>query len=155
MIAKGKEFYALSKVGAYTYGDNIVTFRDNTKLVAAVVKKVDTPWGEKVMPICAKHSPYISMDKNNRFINEEEAYYLSAILNTDVVQEYFKFTFSERSYSIDFNIKMPLYDSENEIQKEMATLAKQAHEVFGNDNEIKAIKEKLEELYIVLCDTVS
>ena len=95
------------------------------------------------------------MDKNNRFINEEEAYYLSAILNTDVVQEYFKFTFSERSYSIDFNIKMPLYDSENEIQKEMATLAKQAHEVFGNDNEIKAIKEKLEELYIALCDTVS
>lgn len=155
MIAKGKEFYALSKVGAYTYGDNIVTFRDNTKLVAAVVKKVDTPWGEKVMPICAKHSPYISMDKNNRFINEEESYYLSAILNTDVVQEYFKFTFSERSYSIDFNIKMPLYDSENEIQKEMATLAKQAHEVFGNDNEIKAIKEKIEELYIALCDTVS
>lgn len=155
LIRKGKEFYALSKVGAYTYGNYFVTFRDNTKLVASVVTKIDTPWGEKVMPICAKHSPYISMDKKNRFIDEEEAYYLSAILNTDVVQEYFKFTYSERSYSIDFNIKMPLYDSGNKIQSEMALLAKQAHQVFDDEKKIKVIKEKLEKLYIELCDTVN
>lgn len=154
MIAKGKEFYALSKLGKYTYGKNAVTFRDNTKLVAAVVETTKTPWGESVMPVCAKHSPYISMDKKGRFISEDEAHYLCGILNTDVVQEYYRFTFSERSYSIDFNIKMPLYDSKNKYQKRIAALSKKAHQVFTDADAMAEIKRQIEEAYLKLCESV-
>lgn len=150
-IAKGSDFYALSKVGAYTYGDYAVTFRDNTKLVATVVSKVKTPWGNVKMPICAKHSPYISMDKTGRFISEDEAYFLCGILNTNVVQEYFKFSFSGRSYSIDFNIKMPLYDANNDKHKEIVRMSKLAHQQFDDVQWILEVKNKNEKLYLEIC----
>ncbi len=109
-ISRGNAFYSLSKVGEYTFAPYKVTFRDNTKLSATVVSKIMTPWGEEVMPICAKHCPYISQDKNGRIITEDEAYFLCGILNTPIVQQYFKFTYSTRSFSINFNIKMPKFD---------------------------------------------
>lgn len=84
-ISRGKAFYSLSKVGEYTFAPYKVTFRDNTKLSATVVSKIMTPWGEEVMPICAKHCPYISQDKNGRIITEDEAYFLCGILNTPIV----------------------------------------------------------------------
>jgi hypothetical protein len=152
MIAKGSEFYALSKVGKYTYGNAAVTFRDNTKMVSSVVEPIMTPWGEKVMPICAKHSPYISMDKKGRYISKKEAYYISGILNTNVVQEYFRYTYSGRSYSINLNIYIPLFDDNNEIQKNIFKLSQKAHKVFNDEKQIEIIKQQIEELYLKLCD---
>lgn len=146
-ISRGKAFYSLSKVGAYTFSPHKVTFRDNTKLSAAVVNKVKTPWGEEVIPICAKHCPYISMDKNNRNITEDEAYYLCGILNTPIVQQYFKFTYSGRSYSINFNIKMPLYNDKNKYHKKMMLLARRA----TNNKPDEKLLKKLENNYLNLC----
>ena len=154
MIAKGKEFYALSKIGNYTYGKYAVTFRDNTKLVAAVVKDIITPWGKIKKPICAKHAPYISMDKSGRFITEQEAYYLCGILNTDIVQEYFKFSFSGRSYSIDFNIKMPLFDESNKKHQRIAEISKCAHEHFTNKDIIIKMKQEIERIYLSICNDI-
>ncbi|MFZ2025422.1 MAG: hypothetical protein WAV51_04010 [Microgenomates group bacterium] len=148
-ISKGTDFYSLSKVGQYTFANHLVTFRDNTKLVAAVVSKIKTPWGETKMPICAKHSPYISMDKNNRYITEDEAHYICGILNTALVQEYFKCTFSTRSYSIDFNIKIPLFDPKNALQQKISSLAKQA---INTKTNILSLNLEIENLYIQLCE---
>ena len=146
-ISRGKSFYSLSKVGKYTFAPYKVTFRDNTKLSATVVEEIITPWGEKVMPICAKHCPYISQDENGRNISEEEAYYLCGILNTPIVCEYFKATYSTRSYSINFNIKMPLYNKNNKHHKRMFELSKKAS-IDGVSNEV--LKE-LEKTYLELC----
>ena len=151
MISKGSEFYALSKIGNYTYGNVAVAFRDNTRMVSSIIKPVITPWGESIMPICAKHSPYISMDKKERYINEKEAYYISGILNTNVVQEYFKYTYSGRSYSIDFNIYMPLFDEKNEIHKQIVKLSRKAHKVFEDEKQIRNLKKQIEDLYIQMC----
>ncbi|MCI5872689.1 MAG: N-6 DNA methylase [Clostridiales bacterium] len=151
MIAKGKEFYALSKVGTYTYGEYSVTFRDNTKLVAAVVSPIMTPWGEMKKPVCAKHAPYISMDKKGRYISEDEAYYLCGILNTNVVQEYFKFSFSGRSYSIDFNIKLPLYDEKDKLHKKIAELSRVAHRSYNDEKVIGNVKKEIEKIYLKIC----
>lgn len=150
-IAKGNEFYALSKVGKYTYGNYAVTFRDNTKLVASVVSPIETPWGETKMPICAKHAPIISMDKTGRYISEAEAYYLCGILNTNVVQEYMKFSFSGRSYSINFNIRVPIYDAHNSIHKEIAELSKKAHQRYKDADFVAEIKEIIEKNYLTMC----
>lgn len=150
-ISRGTAFYSLSKVGDYTYSPHKVTFRDNTKLSAAVVEKVITPWGEEVMPVCAKHCPYISKDKTGRNISEDEAYYLCGILNTPIVQQYFKFTYSTRSYSINFNIKMPLYDSKNKYQREIMTLARTA----TREGLTPKISKELEKNYLQLCKMIS
>lgn len=149
-ISRGKAFYSLSKVGKYTYSPFKVTFRDNTKLSAAVVSKVKTQWGEEVMPICAKHCPYISKDKSGRDITEEEAFFLCGILNTPIVKDYFKFTYSTRSYSINFNIKMPLYNENNKYHKNIVILAKEATKNSVNDR----ILEELEKNYLELCKEV-
>lgn len=146
-ISRGNAFYSLSKVGPYTFSPFKVTFRDNTKLSAAVVKKVRTPWGNMVMPVCAKHCPYISQDNNGRNITEEEAYYLCAILNTPLVTQYFKFTYSTRSYSINFNIKMPLYDPKNKYHKKLMELAKKA----SKEGASEKIYKELDECYLSLC----
>lgn len=146
-ISRGTAFYSLSKVGEYTFSPYKVTFRDNTKLSAAVVEKIITPWGTEIMPICAKHCPYISKDKTGRNIDRDEAYYLCAILNTPIVQEYFKFTYSTRSYSINFNIKMPLYDSRNKNHKDLVKYAKEATAKCFTDK----IAKKINETYLKLC----
>lgn len=150
-IAMGNDFYSLSKVGNYTFFKHAVTFRDNTEMKAAVVKEVETPWGEKVMPICAKHSPYISMDKKGNFITEKEAYYLCGILNTPIVKQYFKDTFSGRSYSINFNIKMPKYDENNANMRNIVELSVKASQ--NNEHKEKYIKE-IEKNYIELCESI-
>jgi hypothetical protein len=146
-ISRGIAFYSLSKVGKYTYAPFKVAFRDNTKLSASVISKIITPWGEEVMPICAKHCPYISQDKDGREITEEEAYFLCGILNTPIVKDYFRFTYSTRSYSINFNIKMPKYDNKNKFHKKIMLLAKEA-----TDNTCtEKILNELEKNYLNLC----
>jgi hypothetical protein len=149
-ISRGKAFYSLSKVGKYSYSPFKVAFRDNTKLSASVISKIKTPWGEEVMPICAKHCPYISQDKDDRDITEEEAYFLCGILNTPIVKDYFKFTYSTRSYSINFNIKMPKYDGKNKSHKKIMLLAKEATENICTE---KILKE-LEKNYLNLCSEI-
>ncbi len=146
-ISRGNSFYSLSKVGDYTFSPNLVTFRDNTKLSAAVVEEEVTPWGDKVMPICAKHCPYISQDKEGRNITSDEAYYLCGILNTPIVQEYFKSTYSTRSYSINFNIKMPLYDKGNTNHVKIMKLSRKATKFGVND----ILITEIENTYLDLC----
>jgi hypothetical protein len=147
-ISRGTAFYSLSKVGDYTFAPHKVTFRDNTKLSAMVVTKITTPWDEKVIPICAKHCPYISQDKNSRNITEDEAYYLCGILNTPIVGQYFKNTYSTRSYSIDFNIKMPLYNKNNKYHKKIMELSRQA----STNSPNKRIYKNLQDTYLKMCE---
>ena len=151
MIMQGNDFYSLSKVGDYTFAKYMVAFRDNTKIVSSVIEPQLTPWRKLVMPICAKHSPYISMDINGNFITKEEAFYLAGILNTPIVQEYFKCTFSERSYSIKFNIKMPKYDRLNIAHKTIFKLSEKAHKYYTNKKLIDKIKLKIQENYLIIC----
>lgn len=146
-IARGKAFYSLSKVGKYTFAPYKVTFRDNTTLSASVVQSFITPWGEEITPVCAKHCPYISQDKNGRNITEEEAFYLCAILNAPIVVEYFKSTFSSRSYSIDLNIKIPLYDKRVKNHSLLAKLSQNA----SKNGVSKEILKEINRVYLELC----
>ncbi|MBU0894807.1 MAG: hypothetical protein KKF48_05420 [Nanoarchaeota archaeon] len=147
-ISRGTAFYSLSKVGTYTFAPYKVTFRDNTKLSASVVSKIISPWGEKIIPICAKHCPYISQDKKGRNISEDEAHYLCGILNVPIVGHYFKATYSTRSYSINFNIKMPLYNKNNPYHKKIMELSKEATKNKVTDK----ILNDLQENYLKLCN---
>lgn len=158
-IAKGNDFYSLSKIGPYTYAPFKVVFRDNSKWAAAVAKEVISDWNEKMLPIPAKHAPYLSQRKRTKanrnllehelYITEDEAYYICGILNSPVVESYMLSTFSHRSISIDLKIKLPLYNPENQTHKRISEIARSLEE--SSDNFDKALDE-INNLYLDICD---
>ncbi len=149
-MRRGNEFYALSKIGSYTFADNIVAARDNSKFCASVISKEKTPWGEYKQTICVKHTIIISQDKTGRFISNDEAFYICGILNSDVIQQYIQTTQKSNGFSLNkSNIYLPLYSDTNEVQNKIVNLAKKA----TNDNKanIEKIKEDITNLYLKLC----
>lgn len=112
-MARGKEFYALSKLGAYSTFEYAVAFRDNSNMKASFI---DNTGNIKLFPV--KHAPYISRDINGRPITRDEAVYVAGILNTPIIRKYFKATYSGRSYSINFDINIPKYTG-TDLQKKI------------------------------------
>lgn len=150
-IKRGDASYALSKVGPYTFSDVTVAFRDNTCMSAVVLTPTDTQWGEKKQFICAKHAPFITVDKDDNYISEDEGYYIAAILNTKVVERYFKSTYSGRSYSIkNINVYMPKYDSENKSHVRLSELSRIAHHT-EDAFELESIISEVETIYRGMC----
>lgn len=148
---RGEEFYALSKIGLYTFADNIVAVRDNSKFWASVIEKEKTPWNEQKHTICVKHTIIISQDKKGRFISKEEAFYICGILNSDIVQQYIQTTQKSNGFSLNkSNIYLPIYDENNIIQKEISNIAKVATNDLNID--LKEIKGDLTKLYLKLCE---
>lgn len=158
-IAKGNDFYSLSKIGPYTYAPFKVIFRDNSKWASAVSKEVESDWGEKILPIPAKHAPYISQKKRTKsnknlsedelYISEDEAYYICGVLNSPVVESYMLSTFSHRSISIDLKIKLPLYDEKNKNHKRISDIAK---EIEMDLDKAKTGLNEINKLYLEICD---
>ena len=146
---RGKEFYALSKIGKYTFAPYIVAARDNTRFCASVIKSQKTGWGNPKNSICVKHTIVISQDKSNRNIEKEEAYYISGILNSSIVVNYMHDSFKKNGFSLNkSNIYLPLFDNSNKIHKNIANLAKKGE----NSKDKKEIQEQLTKFYLELCD---
>lgn len=121
-IQNNKEFYALLRMGKYSFFDNHVVIRDNSKFVSCVISKVKTHWGTDEIPIFDGHVSYITEHKKgtSECITLSEANYINSILNLKVCELYIKSSFSSRSIGTRFNINIPLYDENNfKIQKYM------------------------------------
>lgn len=147
----GNEFYALSKLGEYTFAPYIVAARDNTKFCATVVKQTETPWGEIKPTICVKHNMIISQRKDKVFIGEDEAYYICGILNSDIVVEYMHSTFKKNGFSLNkAKFALPLYDASNESHKRIMQLSKEASKT-DDDKRITAICSEISLLYLDIC----
>lgn len=140
-MARGKEFYSLSKVGCYTSFNYAVVFRDNTKMVASYVDNTS----RKLIPV--KHAPFISVDGNGNPLSKDEAKYLTGIFNMPIVNTYFKTTYSERSFSINFDMRIPKYKG-YEAQKEIVSLVDQAIKYSKNENKKIEISKRIENIYL-------
>lgn len=151
-LSIGKEFYSLSKIGEYTYVNCLVAFRDNTEMKACVITPIEAPWGEKKMPVCAKHAPYISMTKNNRKITLDEAYYIAGILNTNIVKKYIADSNDSRSFSIDLQVKIPEYEPANKLYIELSKLSKNMHLRNNKKKSMDDSLNEIERLYIEICE---
>lgn len=146
---RGDEFYALSKIGPYTFAKHIVAARDNSTFCASVINRQETPWGETKPTICVKHTIIISQDKRGNFISEDEAHYICGILNSEIVQQYMHSSFKSNGFSLNkANIYLPKYDEKNKHHKKIVELAKKA--AAQNEN-IKAIQKELMENYLAIC----
>ncbi|SDM07964.1 Eco57I restriction-modification methylase domain-containing protein [Segatella bryantii] len=142
------EYYALARVGAYSYAKYYVAMRDNTKWAAAVVKEIDTSWGGKKRPVFQNHAISICEDSNYNFITEDEAYYICGILNTNIVSSYMTLSSDSRSFPIRPRIKIPKYNLGNRLHKKIVKLSKEAHKKYNDQAEINKIVNNLDSLYM-------
>lgn len=155
VMHRGEAFYALSKIGPYTFADNIVAARDNTKFCASIIKPTMTPWGEIKKSVCVKHTIIISQDDDGNFISENEAYYINGVLNSDIVVAYIESTFKSNGFSLKkSHLFLPKYDENNKLFRDIVKLSKLATiEANGENNKdkINDFIHKLGLAYINLC----
>ena len=140
------EFYALARVGEYSFADHYVAFRDNSKWQSCVVSSVMTPWGESKRPQFQNHAVTISQNSLGKFIIFEEAHFICAILNAPITESYILNSSDSRSFKINPPIYIPEFDINNEIHKELSDLSIKAHKCYAQKNEIDKIDKRLNEL---------
>lgn len=149
----GEAFYALSKIGPYTFAPYIVAARDNSKFCATVVKPSITPWGETKTTICVKHTIIISQDKQKNFISEDEAYYINGVLNSSIVVQYIHNTFKTNGFSLNkSNLFLPKFQAGNPLFDEIVKLSKEAT---INPSVRAANIELLSAAYVELCQSLN
>ena len=146
----GNAFYALSKIGPYTFAPYLVAARDNSRFCATVVKPTLTPWGDLKQTICVKHTIIISQDKQGNFITEDEAHYINGILNSSIVVAYIHNTFKTNGFSLNkSHLFLPKYRNEPLFN----SIVKLSKEATTFPNKCKVISEKLTSAYLELCKT--
>jgi len=146
---RGGEFYALSKIGTYTFAPYMVAARDNSKFCASVVYPTMTPWGELKHSVCVKHTIIISQDIHGENITEDEAHYINGILNSSIVKAYIHSTFKTNGFSLNkSHLFIPKYDEENECCIKIVMLSKEATK---NKNKREQIVNQLTTVYLELC----
>lgn len=149
MDAKG-EFYALARVGAYSFAENYVAFRDNTKWGAAVVTTLNTSWGGHKHPLFQNHAVSICEDIDGHFITYDEAHFICGILNTPVAFDCVLNSSDSRSFPIRPRIYIPKFNETDKTHQEISNLSKEAHQKFNNKTDIDEILKRLNELYLKL-----
>ena len=146
------EFYAIARVGTYSFAKHFVVLRDNTKWGAAVVSTLKTPWGENKMPVFQKHAVTISQDLSGRYISENEAHFICGILNSNVVEKYILQTSDSRSFKIRIPVVIPLFNPNDKTHKGISMLSLNAHNLYNNETEIAKIRQQLDKLYLGMLD---
>lgn len=142
------EYYALARTGGYSHAPWYVIFRDNTKWVAAVTGKIDTEWGGKKLPAFQNHCVSICEKGDGKFISEDEAHYICAILNSHIVEDFVLSTSDKRTFKIRLPIKIVTYDAKNCIHKKLASISKKAHNCYEDVAKVEMLREQIDKLYI-------
>lgn len=149
-------YYSMARVGDYTFAPYHVAFRDNTKNVACVIGKIETPWGDNIAPVFQNHAVTISQRPNGEYISLDEAYYIAGIINSDVVCEFVKISSDGRSYPIHPRYRIPLYGQKNILvyQNEIVELSKKAHLNHSNEQLINTITKAIGEIYLKMLSKI-
>lgn len=128
--------YALYDIGKYTFSPYKVIWKALHKGVCAVTVSKDA--GRMIIP-----------DHNLLMIpleDETEAYYLSGVLNADIVS---RFVNAHVAWFISGHIleriKIPKYSKDNKIHKEIADLSKKAHMEIDDEEMMRKIEIELDE----------
>ena len=144
------EYYALARVGAYSFAKHYVVLRDNTTWAAAVVTDIETEWGGNKRPVFQNHAISICEDSEGNFISLDEAYYICGILNAPIVEQYMMKSSDSRSFPIKPRIKIPKYNDSILLHRQIVKLSKDAHNKYKDVSTINSIRQKINSLYITL-----
>lgn len=137
---KRDPFYVLDNVGLYTFNEYKVVWREQNKhMVSSVIsRKKGEPLADKLIIPDSKVIFY-GTDV------EDDAHYLCAILNSDVVTEVIDAYVIEtqRGTEIFKNIAIPSFNKDDPIHLELANLSKEAHFFVAEDINISDILAKV------------
>ncbi len=115
-------YFAIYNVGDYTFSPYKVIWAEQKDFCAAVVSESNTPLiGNR--PFVPDHKVFFA-----DFENEDIAYYLCGLLNSNIVIEFIKsHNISTQIGDIFKHLKLPIYNSSNRSHLEVIDLSKKAH----------------------------
>lgn len=126
--------YSLYNIGEYTFSSYKVIWKALAKGVEAVT-------------ISNKDDRMLIPDHNLLMVpleDEMEAYYLTGVLNSDIVSEFVNaYVAWFISGHILERINIPKYSEKNMLHSEIAKLSKEAHFVAGDENRIEEVEKEL------------
>lgn len=137
LMGKKQPFYAVFKIGNYTFAPYKVVWREQAKEpIAAVIGDVEDEYLGK-RTIIPDHKLMLV-----GCWNEDEAYYLCAILNSLLVKLIAKGYMVETQISTHLlkYIRVLGYNSKDSVHTRLAELAKKAHLLASQNDEINLIK---------------
>lgn len=124
-FAENTEFYAMYGIGEYSFAPyRVVWKRMAQRMEATVLGKIMTPFGRKEV---------ISTDTTSFMVagSREEAHYLCAVLNADLVNDYIaSFSAGGRGFgapSVMQNLRIPKFRGTELVHKELVELSIEAH----------------------------
>ena len=139
-------FYSQYNIADYSFARyKVVWKRMAGDLVAAVISQYKTQFGYKKV---------IATDTTSLFAtdNEEEAYYLCAIINSLPVREFIKsFSSAGRGFgapSVMNHVGIPKFDPKNELHQKLAKISKTLHELKtkGKEEDIDQLEKENDNL---------
>lgn len=145
---KDAEFYAIARVGAYSYQKYYVVLRDNSDWAAAVITEVETTWGGLKRPVFQNHAISICEDVEGNYISLDEAHFICGILNSSIVRQFMMTSSDSRSFPVRQRVKIPKYNPDDENHKEIVSFSKTAHTEYKNKEKINKITRELSDIYI-------
>ena len=134
-------FYSQYNIGPWTFSQHRVTWkRMASRMTAAVLSSVRTLYGRKRL---------ISTDTTSLIEagSRDEAHYLCALLNSDVVDSYIRsFSSAGRGFgapSVMANVAIPKFDPKNRLHGNLAELSKDAHTLVRTGKPIDDIQSQI------------
>jgi len=136
-------------IGEYTFAKYRVTWKQmGTKMSTVVLSSVKTDFGIKPI-IPTETVAFFSVD------NKNEAHYLCAILNSEIVNNFIKsFSAAGRGFgtpSVMQYLAIPQFKTSNKFHRQIAELSEEAHKRVKEGKPIddieKEINEKVKELW--------
>lgn len=126
--------YSLYNIGEYTFSSYKVIWKALAKGVEAVT-------------ISTENNRMLIPDHNLLMVpleDEMEAYYLTGVLNSDIVSEFVNayVAWFISGHILD-RINIPKYSEKNMLHSEIAELSKEAHLVAGNEKRLEEVEERL------------
>ncbi|MBE6429541.1 MAG: SAM-dependent DNA methyltransferase [Campylobacter sp.] len=103
------ENYGILRIGSYTWANEFVCIRDNTKLAPCHINSIATDWGIKTAPLFDNHISYISELSTGEYIDSAEANYILNKLKDPDLHEIIINSQDNRSISSRLPVKLPKY----------------------------------------------
>lgn len=115
-------FYALWRVGPYTFAPYKVVWPEIGELRAAVISTAQTPWGEEKMIVPEGKINLIACD------TKEEAHFICGFLNTPLVQRAYAKMSSAIGRPVRLPFAIPRYDKVSWTHRAMTAVSRAAHQ---------------------------
>jgi len=147
LLRKGHPFYIMVDIHKHSFAPFKVAWkRMGSEIAAAVLSPTYDPYIGRKPLIPQETISFIPLK------NEEEAYYLCAILNSTEVNALVR-SFSQlggKSFatpSVLEQIKIPRFDSKNKLHKLLAILSKKAHDLKkqGKEDKLQKVENEIDE----------